>query len=174
MRINYLVLLIGIVLLSCNGCKEKKQYSPTEAVSVEDQLIQANRNRLQEEQNEILAYIVEMKWDMLQTSTGLHYEIYEEGSGKFCEDGRVAVMDYSSALLDGTACYSSEVDGQKIFRVGLSEAESGLHELAPLLRKGDKVRVILPSHRAYGFTGDRVRIPPNSILVYDIQLVDVQ
>lgn len=174
MRVNYVVFLFVVALLSCNGCKEKKQYSPTEPVSVEDQLIEANRNRLQEEQKEILAYIKEMKWDMKQTTTGLYYEVYEEGVGKFCEDGRVAVMDYSSTLLDGTLCYSSENDGQKIFRVGLSEAESGLHELAPLLRKGDKARAILPSHRAYGFTGDRVRIPPNSILVYDIHLVDVQ
>lgn len=174
MKVNYVVLLFAIVLLSCNGCKEKRQYAPVEPVSIEDQLIEANRNRLQEEQEEILAYISEKGWDMQQTSTGLHYEIYEEGTGKFCEHGRVAVMDYTSTLLDGTPCYSSEKDGQKIFRVGLSDAESGLHELAESLRSGDKARVILPSHRAYGFTGDGVRIPPNSILVYDVQLVDVR
>jgi FKBP-type peptidyl-prolyl cis-trans isomerase len=44
----------------------------------------------------------------------------------------------------------------------------------PLVRVGDELRVILPSHLAFGFTGDGKKIPGDSPVLYEIKVVTVQ
>jgi peptidylprolyl isomerase len=54
--------------------------------------------------------------------------------------------------------------------VDKSDKESGLNEAVKLLSIGDKAKLILPSHLAYGLLGDFDKIPPQSILLIDVQL----
>jgi FKBP-type peptidyl-prolyl cis-trans isomerase len=42
------------------------------------------------------------------------------------------------------------------------------------MRKGEKAKFILPSHLAHGLVGDLQKIPPLSILVLDVELIDLQ
>jgi len=57
---------------------------------------------------------------------------------------------------------------------GMDNVESGLHEVILLMKVGDKAKVVLPSHLAFGLTGDSSKIPHSTPLVYDIQLIDLQ
>jgi FKBP-type peptidyl-prolyl cis-trans isomerase len=42
------------------------------------------------------------------------------------------------------------------------------------LAQGGKAKFILPSHLAYGLTGDQDKIPPQSPVVYDIELIEIE
>ena len=57
------------------------------------------------------------------------------------------------------------------FIVALDDVEAGLHEGIQKLAIGDKAIFILPAHLAHGVSGDQSAIPPQSPLVYDIELI---
>ena len=78
-------------------------------------------------------------------------------------------VDYKSYLLDGTLLFDS--NGQSTI-VELDEAIVGWQLAMPLMDLNDKMLLILPSRLAYGVEGNN-QIPPNSILVFEIELLDI-
>ena len=76
-------------------------------------------------------------------------------------------------LLNGDTCYNWKKGGEESFTIDYDHNESGLHEAIKKMRAGDKAKVILPSHLAFGVAGDFDKIPTRSSVVYDIELVRV-
>jgi FKBP-type peptidyl-prolyl cis-trans isomerase len=58
--------------------------------------------------------------------------------------------------------------------IGKDNIESGLHEALQLMRIGDKMRFILPSHLAHGLIGDQTKIPPRASVIYEIELLELR
>lgn len=171
----YWVVLL-IAFQACGGCQNQKQQQQESRTyeQYQEDLIQANRKNVSLENDRIEDFINQMEWEMKRTGTGLRYEIYEKGSGDTARMGMTATILYEIWLLDSTLVYSSEKSGPKRFRIGEDNVESGLHEAITYLRVGDKARFILPSHLAYGLTGDQVAIPSNTPILYDLELVALQ
>lgn len=76
-------------------------------------------------------------------------------------------------MLTGDLVYSSEIAGEREFRIGRGGVELGLEEGILLMREGDKARFIMPSHLAHGVPGDGVKIPARAAIVYDLELLKV-
>jgi len=124
--------------------------------------------------NTFLAHYTQLK--MQQTPSGLRYMIYQKGAQtqSLAKDGQQALVRLSIGLLDGTQCYQTNPDQIERITIAHSEKESGVHEALQFMRKGDKAKLILPSYLGHGLLGDRSKIPPQSILYIDIQLIDLQ
>lgn len=161
-----------ISLLSCSASPEKEQSKET--VSSMESLEKVNRYLVRTENEEIENYINRHGWDMEQTGSGLRYLIYEKGSGAQASKGRIAEMNYKTWLLNGNIIYSSVELGQKKFKIGKGGVESGLEEAILMMHEGDKAKLIIPSHLAYGLLGDENKIPPRTAIVYDIELVTLK
>jgi FKBP-type peptidyl-prolyl cis-trans isomerase len=101
----------------------------------------------------------------------MHYWIYEKGTGVQAKLDDYASIVYKVELLDGTLCYEAKKDKPGVFKIGQDAVETGIHEVVLLMRVGDKARVVLPSHLAFGLTGDSSKVPKSSPLVYDIELI---
>lgn len=144
--------------------------SPAE---LKKQLIEANKKATALESSQIDGYIQRRKLDVIETQTGLRYEIYNNEEGETIKNGQQAVVNYKVSLLDGTECYNTN-DTSEIFKVGQDNVESGLHEGITYLSKGDKAMIIIPSHLAHGLAGDYKKIPVRSTIIYDIELVDIK
>ena len=56
---------------------------------------------------------------------------------------------------------------------GEERNDGGPPEALSMLRKGNKARFILPSHLAYGFSGNGNDIPPRATLLYDLEVLEV-
>ena len=110
---------------------------------------------------------------MQGTSTGIYYMIYRHGNGQQPVVGDYATVSYSISLLDGTLCYDSKKDGPKRFRVGEDIEESGVHQAVEMMHTGDEGLFIIPSNLAQGLVGDRDKIPPGAVVIYDIHLLAV-
>jgi len=111
------------------------------------------------------------EYKMTETETGLRYMIYKDSAGNTNPKiGQEVWLDLTIKLLDGTTCYTSEDSEDEVFIVDKSDKESGLNEIVKLLTVGDKAKIILPSHLAHGLLGDFDKIPPQSILLIDVQL----
>jgi len=75
-------------------------------------------------------------------------------------------------LLTGDLVRESKPGNPLRFTVGKSDIISGLDEAVRLFRKGTIAKIIIPSHLAYGATGDQQYIPPRATLVLDIKIVE--
>ncbi len=129
-----------------------------------------NRKLLRQEKREIDAYIKAKHWKMKESGTGLRYQIISKGNGEKAHMGQIAKIRYSVKLFDGQQIYS----GIKSFKIGYSGVESGLEEGILLLKKGDEAKFILPSHLAYGLSGDGDKIPPHTPIIYYVKLLKLK
>lgn len=111
---------------------------------------------------------------VVQTASGLRYRVLKPGSGPRPTARDIAVINYTGKLLSGaTFDRSTEPTALPVARV-----VPGFAEALKLMRKGASYRVWIPARLAYGARemkdGDKVVIPANSVLVFDIDLIDFE
>lgn len=123
------------------------------------------------DQQKIEAYVTANKLKTQVTSTGLHYYIYEEGKGEKPSPYAVATVNYKGNFLDGTEFYNTNKKGESE-KFQLNKVIKGWMQGLPLLNKGSKAILIIPSHLAYGVEGRNKEILPHSVLVFDVHLID--
>jgi FKBP-type peptidyl-prolyl cis-trans isomerase FkpA len=158
------------LLASCNGCHDPKVAKEEQVVTMDD-LVRNNKKAHQEEMKAIEQYVQDKKWPVSTTATGIHYWVYETGEGALVRFEEMVAVAYHIELMDGTVCYDAPASQPKKFKVGHDNVESGLHEMVQLMRPGDKAKVVLPSHLAFGLTGDSNKIPQNATVIYDLEIV---
>lgn len=170
-----MVLLVSVYLAgsACQQQTNERQAAIADDRTINQALERTNVLLIDAERQEIDDFIHRYGWEMIETGTGLRYTIYEHGTGRLAEAGKIARIDYKVYLLNGDLIYASEQDGEKHFRIGQGGVESGLEEGILLLREGDKARFIIPSHLAHGVTGDGARIPQRASIIYELELIDL-
>ena len=106
--------------------------------------------------------------------TELKVEDTQVGEGKTAEKGNVLNMHYTGKLEDGTVFDSSHNRGQPLqFTLGIGQVIQGWDEGVAGMKVGGKRTLTIPPHMAYGERGAGGVIPPNSTLIFDIELMDV-
>jgi peptidylprolyl isomerase len=107
--------------------------------------------------------------------SGILYEIQAAGSGPKPAAGNTVLMNYRGMFLDGKVFDASDIHGTLLeFPVGLGMVIPGFEETALDMRLGEKRLVILPPELAYGTRGVENAIPPNSYLVFELELVEIK
>jgi peptidylprolyl isomerase len=97
-----------------------------------------------------------------------------EGTGAVVPEGATITAHYTGALCkDGTIFQSSHDFGEPI-SFGLDQVIAGWTQGVPGMKVGGTRRLIIPSQLAYGSVRAAANIPPNSDLVFDIELVDIK
>lgn len=159
---------------ACSDVNTPNKLQNTGKKIEKDNLDSLNRHLVSMEKEAINEYILNSGADFLKTGTGLCYRIINKGDSELIKRGHVVVMDYELRLLNGDLIYSSEENGKKMFVVGYGGVESGLEEAVLYLHKGDEAEIIIPSHLAYGLTGDGNGIPIRATLVYKVKIIENQ
>lgn len=138
---------------------------------IKDQFVTANRLILQKESDEMDAYERSHQLRFVKTSSGVRYHVYKPSvSGDSIHKGMPVSLNYTVYLLDGSLCYSSDIDGTKHFVVEQEQIESGIHRGLQYLKKGDKALLLIPSHLAHGLLGDFKKIPPQMPIIYNVEV----
>jgi FKBP-type peptidyl-prolyl cis-trans isomerase len=156
------------ILLSCHNNKGEVKLPP--GVDKDD-LAEMNSYLVQKDRELIGNYTERKKLKMTESRSGMWYMIIDEGEGNLFSDNDTIIMEYNCYLLDGTLCYSSDEHGPKVLILGKSAMEAGLNEGLRMLRPGARATFIIPPYLAYGFVGDRKKIPSRSIIVYNISIL---
>jgi peptidylprolyl isomerase len=124
--------------------------------------------------------IVANLWDVdttkyKTTKDGLKYAIIQEGTGAQPDSGDLVTVNYSGFLAKDSTKFDSSVERDEpfTFRLGTHMVIPGWDEGIALLRKGGKARFIVPPALGYGSRPSRI-IPPNSTLIFDVELLEVK
>ncbi len=104
--------------------------------------------------------------------SGLQYKVLTEGSGKTPKADDTVRVNYRGTLIDGTEFDSSYKRGQPAtFKV--NGVIKGWTEPLQLMKEGSKWQLFIPPELAYGERGQGARIPPNSTLLFEVELISI-
>lgn len=109
------------------------------------------------------------------TASGLKYIDTVEGTGATPQRGQRVSVHYTGTLENGTKFDSSVDRGQPFeFRLGEGAVIKGWDEGLASMKVGGKRKLIIPPALGYGPRGSPPNIPPNSILLFDVELMSVR
>lgn len=135
--------------------------------------VKENERKAREEAQAGTLKILESRWpDAVKTESGLRYVIEKKGSGtKSPRYGESVTVHYTGSLLDGTVFDSSLKRGTPaVFSIG--QVIEGWNEALQHMKKGEKRTLVIPPELGYGERGYPGVIPPNSFLVFEVELID--
>lgn len=110
-----------------------------------------------------------------QTASGLRYEDISVGEGMQAEGrGDTVKVHYTGWLEDGTKFDSSVDRGDPFsFPLDVGYVIKGWDEGVQGMRIGGKRKLIVPSELGYGSHGAGDVIPPNSTLIFEVELLEI-
>ncbi len=150
--------LLAVVLLS--------------ACNKDDDPLEINPDQLADDIAIIEAYLTENGLTAERTDSGLHYIIDELGTGdNFPTSTSDVLIYYKGYTLDGTVFDQRLTDGNPA-EFNLQQVVTGWGEGVPYFKKGGKGTLLLPSGIAYGPRGNGTAIAPNTVIAFDIELVN--
>lgn len=142
-----IALLIG--LMACEG----EQQQNVDWVAVDDEIISD--------------YLAEKGISAEKHPSGLYYRIITDGNGQHPNGTNIVVANYTGYLLDGTV-----FDQGTGVEFPLTNVIQGWQIGIPLLSKGGSGQLFIPSYLAYGSRPPSALIPRNSVLVFDVELLN--
>jgi FKBP-type peptidyl-prolyl cis-trans isomerase len=141
----------------------------------QEEMLAQQQQQMEIDSTKIEQYLDNNSIDAQTTDSGLRYVIREEGTGPQPSPGDTVYVHYTGRILDGEEFDSSYERGEPLaFPIGQGRVIPGWDEGIALLNEGGEATLYIPSPLAYGqqARGDVIR--ENSILVFDVELVDVE
>ncbi len=162
MKRHFTAVSFILVIFSLNGCSETLDYKEKK-----DNGPQTFLGSTFFEENAARPNVV-------TTSSGLQYIVLKEGSGKKPSLSSTVVTHYQGEFVDGSIFDSSRQRGAPA-TFPVSGVIKGWTEALQLMSEGSNWRLFIPPELGYGSRGaGGGRIPPDAILIFDIELLEVK
>jgi len=113
------------------------------------------------------------KEGVIITDSGLQYQVIKEGKGEKAKLTDKVKVDYVGTLIDGTEFDSTKTHG-KPAEFQVNQVIPGWSEALQLMNVGSKLHLVIPSELAYGENGAAPKIQPNSVIVFDVELLSIE
>lgn len=156
-----LVYLLPVLFFLIASCDQDTVFDQAEQLTIDVGLIEA--------------YLAEnnLDADTLQPSQ-MRIIINNEGTGPNAAFGSTVVVDYRGYLLDNTE-FDSSIGGEPFdLVIGRSDVIAGWDIGLRELNRGARATFFIPSGLAYGNVRRGTLIPPNSVLVFEIEVIDIR
>jgi FKBP-type peptidyl-prolyl cis-trans isomerase len=155
--------------------KKKSSFTPEQAeefIKAYFEKVQASSNGPAIEKEKKFLAENKTKTGIVETASGLQYEILQAGKGEIPGENVTVKVNYTGTLLDGTK-FDSSLDRGEPFEFNTSGGViPGWIEAVKLMPVGSKWKIYVPSKLAYG-SRDMGKIPPYSTLVFEIELLEI-
>jgi peptidylprolyl isomerase len=170
------IFLSVVLMLVCVGVLVFTQISGQKDTAIGDQSSQTQpTTTVTQENNTLIKSDTMSKANVVTTPSGLKYVELVEGTGETPETGKTVNVHYTGTLEDGTKFDSSRDRGQPFsFKIGIGQVIKGWDEGVMTMKVGGRRQLIIPSELGYGARGAGGVIPPNSTLIFDVELLGVK
>ena len=116
-----------------------------------------------------------MTGSVFVTPSGLKYEDVKPGTGALTKKGDTLVVHYTGWLVDGKKFDSSVDRGLPFeFKLGAGSVIKGWEEGFAGMRVGGKRKLTIPPELGYGARGAGDAIPPNAVMIFEVELLRVK
>ncbi len=167
--------LIAGFIQAIKGDSAVMKMSPREAQQyLQTYFVEAQAREAQENKEAGEKFLAENKTKegVITTESGLQYKVEKEGTGaKPTEKDKVKVH-YTGTLLDGTK-FDSSIDRGEPAVFGVGQVIKGWTEGLQIMPVGSKYIFWIPSELAYGAHGAGQDIKPNSVLKFEVELLEI-
>jgi FKBP-type peptidyl-prolyl cis-trans isomerase FklB len=138
-------------------------------------LAQIRAERVQHNLEQSQAFLAEnaKKEGVVTLDSGLQYRVIKDGKGKSPQSTDSVSVNYRATLFDGTELDNSYERG-KPSTYQMQKVIRGWREALLLMKEGAHWELYIPPELGYGKRGMRNRIPPNSALIYEVELIAVK
>lgn len=106
------------------------------------------------------------------TESGLQYEVIDSGTGKMPGESSNVTVHYKGSLIDGTE-FDNSWDRGEPASFGVTQVIMGWTEALQLMHVGDRWKIYIPYELGYGERGAGGVIPPYAVLIFEVELLDV-
>lgn len=175
MHVFIQIILVLIIQFCFQSCARKVEVVEKKIPWSNEHSIKMNSDLVVKEKMYIEMYLDHRPHlSLVQTGTGLYYQVFNQTKGQRAKEGLHAGVKYKIGLLDGAKCYATDTSEVDFFKIDKSDVESGVNEGIKMMCVGEKALFIIPSHLAHGISGDSYRIPPMAPLVVEIELISLK
>ncbi len=165
-----------------NSIKILRKGVPAENFASDESSFRAYVAKLQEESKKAMENaleeamsIVKEKWPQaVKDDDGVFFFVSKEGRGASPKQGQTLTMKYRGSLLDGKVFDDSDMHEPLQFEAGMGRLIQGFDSQAAKMKVGEKRTIIIPPHLAYGERGAGGVIPPNAVLVFELELLGIK
>lgn len=115
----------------------------------------------------------------MENNSGIKMTILKEGTGEVAKQGDTVAVNYTGTFLDGKA-FDSNVDPKFghvepfVFSLGAGQVIKGWDTGVAGMKVGEKRKLELAPEFAYGSVGAGGLIPPNTTLVFEVELLEIK
>jgi FKBP-type peptidyl-prolyl cis-trans isomerase FkpA len=157
MKIKYLFIAFVLAVFAFSSCKRETVNDPQKQLEIDEVRIKE--------------FISKNNIPAIRHTSGLYYQILEPGVGTLVYTANTSISaKYTLRLINGSTVPNQPSDP---INFNLGGVITGWQIGIPLIQKGGKIRLIVPSGYAYGPQA-RSGIPSNSVLDFDVELVDAK
>lgn len=155
---------------------EEMQKALTDFQAKVRELMQKQRDELgKKNEAEGKAFLEEnaKKEGVITTKSGLQYKVLREGDGPMPKATDTVKAHYEGRFIDGTV-FQSSYKMDKPFVSPVNQVIPGWIEGLQLMKVGSKYTFFIPANLAYGVQGRGNAIPPNAVLIFDLELLSIE
>lgn len=177
MKYTFIIAIIAAAALgSCSQQQARKPVSQASGTFMKESMAR-NKVLVKGEEGRIDSIIKSNPQVKYIASSKGYWYFYTERNQKDTlrpKKGDVAYFDYEIKDLDGSVIYSEVELRPQEYHVDKENILMGLRDGIKLMRKGESVTFLFPSHMAYGYRGDTKRVKPNQPIVCEVTLNDIK
>ena len=167
----------ALLLSSCNNQQARKPVSYSSGTFMKESVAR-NKKLIAGEESKIEAIMKsDTASDYIASPKGYWYKYETKSASKdtlLPKKGDVAYFDYEIKDLDGNVIYTEFELKPQVYLVDKQNIMMGMRDGIKLMKKGEKVTFLFPSHMGYGYHGDDRRIGHNQPLMTTISLRDIK
>ncbi len=167
--INTLFVFVTLLAITTMSCSKKNYISNKD---LDSNVIESPQTQSDMDKNKIIQYVKANKLKGNFTSSGIFYSIDDAGDGVERPTAESLITaHYKGKLLNGEK-FDSSYDRDEPLKFKLNQVIKGWQEACRLLGRGGKGTFIIPSNLAYGERAVGNVIGENSVLVFDMEMLD--